>query len=292
MKESIFVILLVIGIILVAYIGEMHAPVPEYSTRNKGDSGALALYMLLEKYTQVNRVYNPLTDIPDGTLVVIEPAYAMNHKEIEYIHQWVKKGNTLVVFSDNPHIMRTFDVTLSSTERTHAVLSPVKSHPSTEHAKKIKVTYTYYFNYHNGKELFTHGKKPICICISHGTGDIVLISAPSMVQNHSISEYDNEIFLVYLMLSDTVSFDEYHLVKPKNGFNIKNITGIFSSRYSSFFIQFITAILLFLVISAKRLGSPRPVPPQEVQSSELVVQAADLYYKAGKKILGDNNEHI
>ncbi|MGD2246975.1 MAG: DUF4350 domain-containing protein [Candidatus Methanofastidiosia archaeon] len=283
MKESIFVIIVVIGIILVAYIGETQEPVPPYSSRNKGYTGTLALYMLLDKYTQVNRVYVPLNNIPEGTLVVIEPVCTMNQKETEYIFQWVEKGNTLVVFSDNPRIMRTFGVELSSSNNTYAVLSPEYSHASTKNVQEISVLYTHYFSNHSGKVLFAHDKNPVCIVISRGAGEIVLVSTPSLVQNIMISAHDNEIFLVYLLLSETVSFDEYHLTEPKGGLNIKTLTGVFSSRYSTFFIQFILVIILFLMAYGNRFGSARPVPPPDVQSAELVELAADIYYKAGKK---------
>jgi hypothetical protein len=297
MKESIFVIILVVGIILVAYIGEMQEPITEYSSRNKGSTGTLALYMLLEKYTNVNRVYTPLNNIPEGTLVVIEPVCTMNQKETEYVFQWVEKGNTLVVFSDNPGFMRTFGVELSSSGETHAALSPRYSHASTENVQEIDVVYTHYFSYHNGEVLFAHDKKAVCIVISRGAGEIVLVSTPSLVQNTMISLNDNEIFLVYLLLSKTVSFDEYHLTEPKGGLNTETLTGVFSSRYSTFFIQFILVIILFLVAYGNRFGSARPVPPPEIQSAELVELAADIYYKAGKKEVlhlqeGDKHEHV
>lgn len=282
-----FVIFLVVVIVVAVFVGEHLAP-PErnpYSSRNREEEGSLAFYRLLEKYTVVERVDTPLDHLESGTLLMIGPVRPPSLSEQEYLVEWVEKGNKLVVFSDNLQVIQQFGVVLSSSKRTCATLTPLKDHWSTAHVEAIQFSYSRYFSSYKGDALFTDGKKAVVIEMKKGEGVIFLISDTSIVWNSTIDKEDNEIFLVHLALSDKVYFDEYHLyqLKVEKGFTWESVKTLVSSKYLPFFVQLIVVLALFIAVYGKRFGAARPVVPREVQSSELVVSAADLYYKAGKK---------
>jgi hypothetical protein len=286
-QSLLFVILLISGVLAAVSIGERYAPpqMSSYSSRNKEFEGCLAFYLLLQKYTEVERIDVPLNNLESGTLLIIHPVRPLLSEEIEYLYQWVGQGNRLVVFSDDPQVVESFQVPLSESEDTHAVLPPVRDHWSTRNVESVDISYARYFSSHEDCALFQDENKPVVIELEEGEGQIFLASVTSILWNSNVAKNDNEIFLVQLSLADKVYFDEYHLyhLKKEGGIGLESIRIIFSSRYSLFFIQIIMAIAFLFVVHGKRFGVARPVIPEAIQSSELVVSAADLHYRAGKK---------
>lgn len=286
MRGALFVIFLIVGIVIAVSIGEYFAPERNpHSSRNGEEEGSLAFYLLMEKYTAVGRVDTPLGNLDSGTLLMIGPVRPPSSGEQEYLSEWVEHGNRLVVFSDNPQVMQHFEAVLSPSQDALSVLTPLKDHWSTTHVQAIQVGYSQYFSSHKGDALFADGDKAVVVEMKKGKGEIFLISDTSIVWNAFIDEEDNEIFLVQLSFSDNVYFDEYHLyhLKSEKGITWGSVKTLFSSGYAPFFVQLIVAVALFITAYGKRFGVARPVTPREVQSSELVVSAAELYYKAKKE---------
>lgn len=289
--SGLFVIILVVLIVVVVSIGETYTPdvaseeVNPYSSTEQGATGSLAFYLLLEEFTRANRVVTPLNNLGSGTLIMVRPVYPLSVEEMGYVSAWMNEGNRVVVLSDDAEIVQQFGANVSGGERHTVTIPPARKHWSTQHVEEIKVQYYRFFVSFEGDVLFADrdGEHPIVIVQKKGKGELFLISAPSMVQNIIIGEGDNEIFLVQACLADTVYFDEYHYyeVKEREPF-LKKVRILFTG-YSSFFIQAMIALALFMVAYGKRFGVARPAAPSEVQSSELVVSAADLYYRAKKK---------
>jgi hypothetical protein len=286
MRQALVVILLMVGLLAAAFVGQSFFPEKTpHSSRSREPPGSLAFYLLMEKYTRVERLNTTLGNLEQGTLVIIGPARPLAPEELEYLFGWVEEGNRVVVFSDDLTFMQQFGATLSSTEWDSVILTPLRDHWSTRNVVVIRISYSSFFSSYEGDALFADEENPVIIEIKKGTGEIFLISDTSLVWNKSIDTLDNEVFLVQLSYSGTIYFDEYHLHKLREdrGITWESLKSPFSSRYSSFFIQLLLASALFLVAYGMRFGTARPVTPRAVQSSELVVSAADLYYKAGKK---------
>lgn len=291
MREYLFVILLIVGITIAVSVGQSYAPGEEnpYSSENEKEPGSLAFYLLLKKYTSVERLYTSFGDLEAGTVLMINPVWVPSAEERNTLFAWVSQGNRLVVFSSNPEVMQAFGATLKPRERRRVIVYPVKEHWSTQNVRAITVVYDSYFQSHTGDVLFADdgngNGNPLVIEVEKGKGHIFLISTPSLVSNIEIDLVDNEIFLVQLSLSDKVYFDEYHarLLRKGEGINLETFKMVFTSRYVSFFVQLMLAVTFFLFAHGKRFGVSRPLPARKVQSSELVLSAADLYYKAGKK---------
>ena len=286
MRQGFFVILLMAGLLTAAFIGPSSFPEnPPHSSRSREPLGSLAFYLLMEKYTTVERLDTSLGDLEAGTLLMIGPVRLLAPEELEYLFEWVEEGNKVVVFSDNLTFMQQFGATLSPTEWDSVILVPLVDHWSTRDVVLIEISYSSFFDSYEGDALFADEDRPVIIEIKRGTGEIFLISDTSLVWNKSVDTLGNEVFLVNLSYSSKVYFDEYHLYQPRGdtGITWESLKSPFSSPYSSFFIQLFLAIALFLVVYGMRFGTARPVPPKRVQSSELVVSAADLYYKARKK---------
>ncbi|MBU7026833.1 MAG: DUF4350 domain-containing protein [Theionarchaea archaeon] len=283
--QSVFVVLLIIGIAVAVSIGESYAPQRNpYSFKSREDTGSLAFYLLLQKYTTVERVETSLKDLESGTLLMIGPARPPSDTEMGYLFIWVRQGNRVIVFSDDPQVMKAFGATVSAGQKRSVVIPPFKDHRSTQNVEAVALVYYQYFTTYTGDVLFADGDNPVIIVMSKGKGEIFLVSDTSIVWNINVNDADNEIFLVQASLSDTVYFDEYHLyhLKKEKGISLKSFGTLFSG-YRPFFVQFMITLALFLVAYGKRFGVARPVAPQEVQSSELVVSAAELYYKAKKE---------
>ncbi len=281
-----FVIILVVGVVIIISVGETYAPrANPHSSKNRDVEGSLALYLLLEKYTAVERVETSLGNLEPGTLLMIGPARTPSSQEMTSLLAWVKQGNRVVVFSDDPQVMQAFGAKLSSPQDHVAVIPPSREHWSTKNVRAIQLYYHRSFTSYEGDVLFADGNNPVIVVVRKGGGEIFLINDTSLAWNINILNEDNGIFLVQLSLSEKVYFDEYHLytLKKERGITLQGLKLAFTSGYSSFFIQLVVAVALFLVAHGKRFGVLRPVTPPEVQSSELVFSAADLYYRAGKR---------
>lgn len=284
-QSVLFVILLIAAIVIVVSIGESYAPQANpYSSKDDGDRGSLAFYLLLQEYTTVERVETALKNLEPGTLLMVGPVQAPSAAEMKYLSSWLEQGNRVVVLSDDPQVMQKFGVTLSAAEKSYAVIPPLKDHWSTQNVKELTILYTRYFTSHTGEVLFADGDNPVIVEVKKGKGELFLIGTTSLAWNGNIMNSDNEIFLVNVSLSDTVYFDEYHLYQLKRelGFNLESFKTLFTG-YTPFFVQLLAALALFMVAYGKRFGVARRVTPPEVQSSELVISAADLYYRAKKE---------
>ncbi|MBU7048504.1 MAG: DUF4350 domain-containing protein [Theionarchaea archaeon] len=286
MRQVLVVILLMVGLLAVASIAQSSFPEKTpHSSRNREPPGSLAFYLLMEKYTRVERLNTTLGNLENGTLIIISPVRPLAPEELEYLFGWVEEGNRVVVFSDDSTLVQQFGATLSPTEWDSVILTPLRDHWSTRNVAAIRISYSSFFSSYEGDALFADEGNPVIIEIKKGQGEIFLISDTAIVWNISIDTLDNEVFLVQLSYSGKVYFDEYHLYKGREdrGITWERLKSPFYSLYSSFFIQLLLAIALFLVAYGMRFGTARPVTPKAVQSSELIVSAADLYYKAGKK---------
>ncbi|MBU7044604.1 MAG: DUF4350 domain-containing protein [Theionarchaea archaeon] len=287
--QGLLTILLLTGVIIgLIFLGETYTPEPStHSSTSAQPEGTLAYYLLLETYTAVERLDAPPRNLESGTLVMVEPIRIPTAEEMEYLLQWVEKGNRFLIFSHNQHLLNYFQMPLSSGPQKSVILRPHAVHWSSHQVDALSLTYTHYFNTHpsSGIVLFSDEGHPLIYEIHYGAGAVFLMSTSSLVQNKTIDSADNEIFLTQLALSEKVYFDEYHLyiVKEEKDVVWSTLPMLFSSSYSLAFIQIGVTIGLFFIAYGKRFGTPRPPPPRKVQSSELVESAATLYLRAGKK---------
>jgi hypothetical protein len=269
-------------------IGEQYTPQRgNHSSRDPEPSGTLAFYLLMETYTTVERLERSPRHLDAGTLILVEPVRVPTEEEMDYVLQWVGEGNRLLIFGADQALIDYFNLQLTSCPPTFAIIHPHVPHWSSQHVHSLDLSYTQYFSMdeHQGTILFSDEQNPLIIEILEGKGEVFLFSTPSLLSNINIDSKDNEIFLVQLALSQKVYFDEYHLytIKETKGISVENITMLFSSPYSLFFIQISLAIAFFFIAYGKRFGTPRPAASRHIQSSELVESAATLYLQAGKK---------
>jgi hypothetical protein len=287
--QGLVLIVFVVGIVAVSIIAERSSvPVSAHSSRNSGEMGTLAFYMLMEKYTNVERVESTIKTLNPGTLLLIYPIRPLSPEEKEYVLTWVKEGNRLVLFSESRAIVKDFAVNISETQKKQVFVTP-SDHWSTEDVALVKVNYEYYIDMIRATTILAFDDNVLAAELPYGSGKIIVITATSLVENVSIGSLDNGIFLVRLSLSQTVYFDEYHLhqIEQSQGITLNKVTSTFSSKYSSFFIQLVIVITVFMVSYGKRFGKPRPPLIKGVQSSQLVTSAAELYYRAQKREILD-----
>jgi hypothetical protein len=287
--QAFIITVFVVGIVSVSIIAERSSlPVTAHSSKNSGEMGTLAFYMLMEKYTNVERIENNIEKLDPGTLLLLYPVRPLSPEEKEYVLTWVKEGNRLILFSESPAIVKDFGVSISSTQRKQAFVIPAH-HWSTEDVALVKVDYEYYINMTRANTILAFDDSVLAAELPCGSGEIIVITATSLVENASVGSLDNGIFLVRLSLSQNVYFDEYHLyqVEQSQGVTLNKLKSIFSSGYSSFFIQLVIVITVFMVSYGKRFGKPRPPLTRGVQSSQLVTSAAELYYRAQRREILD-----
>jgi hypothetical protein len=287
-QGPLIVIFLIAVVVSMVSIGETYTPEPSSrSSKNSGYSGTRAFYLLMETYTAVERLERSPQDLDAGTFIMIEPVRVPTKEEMDYLFQWVRKGNRLLIFDPDQELMDYFNLELSSCPSKNATIPPHYPHWSSQHVDSLSLSYTHYFNadQEQGTVLFSDEGNPLVIEILQGSGEIFLVSTSSLLSNMNIDSKDNEIFLVQLALSERVYFDEYHLyiLKEKTGISWKSIPMLFSSPYSLFFIQISLTVAFFFIAYGKRFGTPRPGISRKIQSSELVESAATLYSRAGKK---------
>ncbi|MBU6996258.1 MAG: DUF4350 domain-containing protein [Theionarchaea archaeon] len=279
----------VVGVVSVATIAERSSnPASTHSSRDPGEMGTLAFYLLMERYTEVERTETTIERLEPGTLLLIYPVRPLAPEEKEYVLTWVKEGNRLVIFSESPDIVRDVGMDISPTQGRVSSIRP-RDHWSTRDVGSLWVNYRESIKAEGATVILADNDNILAAELPYGLGEIVVITATSLVENIFINHSDNEIFLVRLSLSQKVYFDEYHLyrVNQSRGITLSKLKTAFTSRYSSFFIQLIIVITVFMVSYGKRFGNPRPRPSRGVQSSQLVISAAELYYRAQKEEILD-----
>ncbi|MBU7015148.1 MAG: hypothetical protein HXS52_03495 [Theionarchaea archaeon] len=280
-------VVFVVGVVSVAVIAEQVNLPPAHSSKDAEEMGTLAFYLLMEKYTEVERIKDTIEALDPGSLLLIYPVRPLAPEEKEHVLTWVKEGNRLIIFTESPEIAEDFGVNITPAEDGLASITP-NDHWSTRDVHMVRVRYQQSIDT-DVNIILADAENVLAAEIPYGLGEIVVITCTSLVENYSIDRADNEIFLVRLSLSEKVYFDEYHLylIDQSTGMTLSKIKTAFSSRYSSFFIQLIITITIFMVSYGKRFGKARPSVTRGVQSSQLVTSAAELYYRARKKEILD-----
>ncbi|MGC1122678.1 MAG: DUF4350 domain-containing protein [Candidatus Methanofastidiosia archaeon] len=289
LAQLFILIVFVVGIVSVATIAERSStPVTAHSSKDPGEMGTLAFYLLMEKYTHVERIENTIERLDPGTLLLMYPARPLAPEEKEYVLSWVKEGNRLIIFSESPEIVKDLGASISSTQKKLVSITP-NDHWSTTEVAMVSVIYQYHINTSRATVILADDDNILAAEVPYGSGELVVITATSLVENIFIDHLDNEIFLVRLSLSQNVYFDEYHLhqIEQSQGITLSKLKSTFSSKYSSFFVQLVIVITVFMVSYGKRFGKPRPPLTRGVQSSQLVTSAAELYYRAQKEEILD-----
>ncbi len=224
--------LVVVGVVLLSYYAERGSFEAAYSTFRTDLKGTKALFLWLKELG-----YAPLRVTEDyarlrarGLLFVIAPLSSderfdegLDPFEADALDDWVKKGNTVVLFCDGKRqALTTLNQRLVKGKTRPTFSSPAQRSPLTESVQTLVMKSDAHFKSDRSRSrlklkwssVFGDEGRPQVVMARRGKGAYVLVADAYLVSNVGIAEGDNMTFLLNLVRlyarDAVVLFDEFH----------------------------------------------------------------------------------
>lgn len=279
------------------------SPIP-YSSLNSTEQGTKGIYRLLqEREVPVDRWETGWDRLPESTghvLWVIQPEQKVYFPEVEgeWLKRWVKKGNTVVIWS-GPKTPLSQELGFDAAQSADGVRK-VKMAPTTE--GWLKEVHSLYFPHGHQVEgspdrvWMDEQGSPRVGKRSMGRGAIYYIPEPDVITNQAIDRADN-LALALHMASFTagegkVWFDEsvHQSVEstapaaPSQPGTPSTVEELLTPLMRLLLAQLLLGGILWLYLQGKRFGAPRLEPIQEKATGDEYIRGmASLYQWAGLK---------
>ncbi len=213
-------------------------------------------------------------------------ALPVNSSEREQLLEHVKAGHTLIYVpwghAENP-LLKAIDVALWKADKALELrtLVPGQPTPHTRGVERVETKVHAFLGLPPGAVPLLIDEKlgeAVAAIVPYGQGEVIVIGAPALAMNRSMTRTDNAQFWVSLLraVSRTgpIGFDEFH-----HGFTSERSIADFASRYGLQFavLQLILGVCLW-ASALRRFGRPRP-PPQDVRvgSTDALFATSRLY---------------
>jgi len=266
-------------------------------------SGTYGFFITLSelKYNaqRYKRDFNNLSDKECG-IMIIPATYCIREfmpSEWTALKEWVKKGNTAVIFIDsflnhhqNTYEMKTYPLWKSAiTENVKCITLNENRHQqySKRYSGKLKTfadkTDEFISNQiADSVALAGKNDKSYIFAKPEGNGIIYLINGNRIISNEGILKPDNFIFLMNIIdISLTgkdkiIFFDEYH----NNFGSNRNLWSTFPVMVKTGVIQILIAIALLLFYLSRRTTAPVNYETGGRSRAEYISSMADIFKKA------------
>ncbi|MFF2445737.1 DUF4350 domain-containing protein [Neobacillus sp. NPDC058068] len=257
---------------------------PNYVSNSPSPTGVKALNTYLQKEVRVNSWTADPKNLPkqgeEKLLVMVEPFFIPETEEMEAYQNFMKAGNTILLFQTNPKGM--FD------------LDTVPEQPSPDHEVKWygENQGTYKAEMNSPFRIVTNkddtvliddaGGGAIALKRSVGKGQLIVAITPEWLINDNLLKKDNLALVLNLFneaKTGTVLFDEY-LHGSQNG---SSIMTVYPMWFLLLVLQGILLMMLWLWFKGKRFG-PLLVPREEsVRFSDEGIRAITAWYLRGRR---------
>lgn len=269
-------------------------PRPRRSTFSPKPGGWKAAYLLLEQSgIPTKRWEKPPATWPDTASVVIagqevlalEGSAYWTAEQAKDAMEWVERGGTLLVLAaENNAVTQEVGVSPDVHKNKDKDVHPEQPLPYLAGVKDV--------TFPGAERFLSLGKdttvlladdKPAVVAVKRGTGRVILVSSPTIIENKTLLKGDNARFLVQTVSAflqparkDGVVWDEFHqgYQEQRSFWNAIGQPGQFA------LLQLGTLLALICYTVGTRFGLPRPAPAQNRLSSEYVSSLADLYRRA------------
>ncbi|MBC7805533.1 MAG: DUF4350 domain-containing protein [Akkermansiaceae bacterium] len=269
-------------------------PRPRRSTFSPKPGGWKAAYLLLEQSgIKTRRWEKPPSTWPDSVSAVIagqevlavEGGAYWTADQAKDAMGWVERGGTLLLFAaENNAVTQEVGVSPDLHKNKDNEVHPTQPAPYLNGVRGVVIPGAERF-LALGKDatVLLADDKPAVVAVKRGSGRVLLVSSPAVIDNRTLSKAENARFLVQAVSAflqparkDGVLWDEFHqgYQEERSFWNAIGQPGQFA------LLQLGVLIALISYTMGTRFGLPRPAPPQDRLSSEYVSSLADLYRRA------------
>ena len=213
-------------------------------------------------------------------------ALPVTSSEREKLLEHVKAGHTLIYVpwghGENP-LLKAIDVALWKADKALDVrtLVPGQPTPYTVAVERVEAKVQAYLGLPPGAVPLLVDEKlgeAVAAVVPYGQGEVIVIGAPDLAMNRSLTRADNAQFWLSLLQAvgrnGPVGFDEFH-----HGFTSERSIADFAARYGLQFavLQLILGVCLW-ASALRRFGRPRP-PAEDVRvgSTDALFATSRLY---------------
>lgn len=258
----------------------------DYISESPSPTGVKAFYTYLkqEKKNVKRWTYSPENLIKNHNgnqlLIMIEPFFTPDSEEMAMYQSFIEKGNTILLFSNNPHGM--FDL------KTDPMYGSVIDEEGQEISHKNRHVFNAFTSPtarlqtdENDEILLYDALGTIAFKRFFGEGQLIVANSPHWLTNNHILDYDHIPLIASLMNetnSDTIYIDEYlHGTQ-----NAATVFKTYPLWFLLLFIQGSICLILWLWFKGKRFG-PIFIPREEtVRFSDEGISALASWYLKGK----------
>ncbi|WP_249305837.1 DUF4350 domain-containing protein [Lederbergia citrea] len=279
---------LLILFMVISYFSASQAPkqFPKYVSDSPSPTGVKALFTFLKnEKDMVKRWPQSPTLLPNGesnqTLVMIEPFFIPDSEEMNAYKDFIKAGNTIILFKENPIGM--FDL-----KTTHGEIdSPIDEDPNVYNQEGNR----FHAEVNSSVRLQTNKQDEILLYDEAGTialkrsydkGSLIVTNSPEWMTNGKLLNNDHLPLVLSLFNEENVSnllFDEY----THGGQNAATIVTLYPKWFLFLLLQGILLTLLWLWYAGKRFG-PIFIPREEtVRFSDEGIKALAAWYLRGRR---------
>ncbi|WP_312469559.1 DUF4350 domain-containing protein [Neobacillus sp.] len=279
-------VLLILFILISSFASSQKPkPYPNYVSESPSPTGVKALYTYLKKEVNVKSWTPAPTNLPKRgepkVLIMIEPFFIPEREEMEAYQDFIKAGNTILLFKTNPKGM--FELETSPDDQQLTPDKGLKVYSENQEAYKAEISSPIRLLTNKEDTILLHDdggtvalKRPI------GNGQLLVAITPKWMTNDNLLD-DDHLPLVLNLINEgkarTVLFDEY----THGSQNASSIMTIYPKWFLLLVLQGILLTILWLWFKGKRFG-PIYIPREEsVRFSDEGIQAIAAWYLHGKR---------
>ncbi|MCH1626695.1 DUF4350 domain-containing protein [Fredinandcohnia quinoae] len=257
---------------------------PSYVSKSPSPTGVKAFYTYLKNETEVKKwTHSPTllskhTD--DQMLIMIEPFSIPTTEEMNAYEDFMKAGNTIILFKSNPKGMfdlkvEPFDFDIIENEMT--VYTQAGKSYEAEVNSSVRLIEE------NHSEILLHDDAGvIALKKSFGNGELIVSLTPEWLMNGKIVEADNIPLIISLLNEENhqmILFDEYTYVGDGNS----TLLAVYPKWFVLVIILGIIIMLLYLWNEGKRFGPIFTPREESVRFSDEGLRALTAWYLKGNR---------
>jgi hypothetical protein len=256
---------------------------PAFVSDSPSPTGVKAIYTYLNKEMDSNRwVASPKTLLKSSgkeLLVMVEPSFVPDKKEMKAYTDFLNQGNTILLFMNNPKGM--FE--LKTEQKEVSTNEPLKVYDQHHAAYKAEIGSSVRLLTKNHDEILLNDRAGIiALKRPFGKGQLIVTITPQWMTNGKLLNKDNLPLVLKLIRESkagTVLFDEYI-----HGNQTASTTlTVYPKWFLLMILQGILLLTLWLWINGKRFGPIFTPREESVRFSDEGIRALTAWYLRGRR---------
>ncbi|MFE8694866.1 DUF4350 domain-containing protein [Cytobacillus sp. FJAT-53684] len=286
-RTWIWLSVLLILFILLSYFAFSGKPkqYPNYVSNSPSPTGVKAFYTYVKDKKEVNKwTYSP-ENLPKGgsehLLLMIEPFFIPESEEMEAYLDFMEKGNTILLFQNNPKGMFDIEIEHIGSYRFLGEDLTIKDKNGTTYQAGINSQIRLQTIKHD--EILLEDKAGVlALKRSYGDGQLIVSNSSDWITNGEILNADHLPLILSLINEEesaSLSFDEY----IHGAQNSSTFITLYPKWFLLLLLQGVLLAILLLMTQGKRFG-PIFIPREEsVRFSDEGIRALSAWYLRGRR---------